>query len=665
VAALDFLREWLIVVPADADATTLLAARELQQVLLRVTGRLFPIGHETREDRPQLLLGHSLGQQEGFTWRATAAAVRLEGESGRGLLYAVYSFLESLGCRWVGPGPDGERLPSSTLFSVPDEAVHDAPRLPGRCLILGHHAFLKDFEAWISWAARNRMNTVFVHVTDEPWALGSAPERQWQRVKQKALALLRERGMTLEHGGHGLTAMVPRPLFRESPEAFRQHDGQRKPDHNFCPSSAVALRVLRQNAEAYFRARPEVDVFHLWPDDIPGGGWCGCPECQGLSPSEQALLAVNAAAEALENVNPDASLSFLAYHDTEAVPAAVRPRRNVALLWAPRMRCYAHATDDPACPVNARAYAAGLVSQVAHFLEAEARPTRVFEYYLDAILFKSVLPPLPTVMQADLRFYARAGVHTVQALMTGDRPWLGPELNPWLFARLAWNPERDGSELLADYCQAVFGDGGPELVGFFRALEAAYALALDLGPQERQVVFDGLGSVVRQPPVDMGDPVFAPTDVLLSKAQSNARIEDWIHRAERHLEAARETCDPEVWGRAQQNLELHRAWLLFDLSRVQLYAATTAAVGAEASRVLLEQAEQHYRQVQAWGRRSLQDGRYRRNFRLQHFVFWGLRLLSIRRDHFAHRWTRSWLAARARLQLLVDYLLLRRAYDRD
>ena len=326
MAELDLARDWHIVLPSVAPVARL-AADELQDVLQRIAGRRLPVERETRPGSSSIRLVHDTGGRDGFAWQADANGVELHGRNPRGLLYAVYDFLEALGCRWVSPGASGERLPSGTRFDLPDGPVSETAALLGRCLIVGHYAFMQDVEDWIVWAARNRLNTIFCHVIDGPLALGAAPEGQWQAHKEAAVALARQRGMVIEHGGHGLAALLPRKLFRRMPEAFRYHDGKRVRDYNFCPSCEEGLSVIRQHAEAHFRAHPEVDVFHLWPDDIPGGGWCECERCRDYTPSEQSLLAVNAAAEVLGAVNPDAQISFIAYMDTEAVPARVIGRR--------------------------------------------------------------------------------------------------------------------------------------------------------------------------------------------------------------------------------------------------------------------------------------------------------------------------------------------------
>jgi len=669
---INFSLDWHIV-SSSSDPVAALAAMELGNTLQAITGQSFPVVAEPLDSEPVIVLSHGdderNDEEDGFRWHATRTGsgtdlIELHGHNPRGLLYAVYSLLEALGCLWVAPGTTGERIPRGARFSLPEEPVIETPSLPGRCLIVGHYAFMKDVEDWIIWAAHNRLNTIFLHVIDDPLALGAAPESQWQAHKATAVALARQRGMTIEHGGHGLTALLPRKLFKQMPTAFRYHNGKRTPDHNFCPTNAEGLAVIRRNAETHFRAHPEVDVLHLWPDDIPGGGWCECERCRVYTPGEQSLMAINTIAEVLERVNPKAQVAFLAYHDTEDVPAKVIPRRNVCLSWAPRKRCYAHATDDDACSVNVPHYTRIFHAQAGHFHAAGAQPPRVFEYYLDAVLFKSLLPPLPTVMQRDLCFYRDAGAHTVQALMTGDRPWLTPQLNAWLFGQLAWNPDQDLDTLLTNFCRATFGTDGSNLLTYYRSLEAAFALALDMVPEQILLEFDlGLKQFLNNPPADMGDPAFAPPEILHRKSRANAVIPDLVEDAARHLEAVRSTAIPDTWDAERAAFDLTRAWLRFDLSRVRLYKAVASTPIAPDARQHFDEAQAALDDVLAWGDMHIADSRFRRNFMSIHRMFWQFRLNKIRAENFVGAVGKWMLKIKSLIQIICLFLRIRGIYD--
>jgi hypothetical protein len=395
---LELVRGWRLSGDLSAPEEAL-AAAELREAL-------GPSGEEGVE----FVLSREGGVGEGFRRRAAPSRVELRG-SPRGLLLGTYATLEELGCRWPWPGEQGGPAAGTRL----EEEVEDAPALAGRCLVLGERVLLEDAERWIVWAARNRLNCLFAHVSTRRETIGAAPETLWRERRKRAVALCRERGMTIEHGGH----LLPELLGRDDLEALA--------------AGRAPSERGRRALERHVREHPEADVLHLWGADLPAGAG------GGREAAEAGLRTANGVAELVEEARPEAQVAFLAYHDTEEVPRGVQPRANVCLLFAPRERCYEHPLADPGCRRNQR-YRELLLAHVEHFDQARAAPARVFEYWFDAILFAGRVPDLSETIAADLAFYRDAAVHTVQMLMTGHRRPPAPHPNPSTFARLAWNP---------------------------------------------------------------------------------------------------------------------------------------------------------------------------------------------------------------------------------
>jgi hypothetical protein len=393
---LDLSRGWRLVGDLSAPAAGL-AAAELEAAL-----------GAPGDDGVELVLSHGSGPRDGFRRRASPLRLELHGESPRGLLFGVYAMLEELGERWPWPGEHRARTGHAALA----EGIEESPALPGRCIVLGERILIDDAESWIVWAARNRLNGLFVHVSTRPDPVGAAPETAWRDHRKRQVALARERGMTIEHGGHLLPELLAKADLRALAEGRR-------------PSEAG-----RQVLEEHVRTHPEAEVLHLWGADLPR-------RAHGREASEAALRTANALAAIAEDVRQGAQVAFLAYHETEEVPLGVQPRHNVCLLFAPRERCYEHPLVDPGCRRNTR-YRDLLRAHIEHFRAAGAAPPRVFEYWFDAILFSGGIPDLSETMAADLALYRDAGVHTVQMLITGHGRSPTPHPNPPAFARLAW-----------------------------------------------------------------------------------------------------------------------------------------------------------------------------------------------------------------------------------
>lgn len=518
---------------------------------------------------------------DGFVLRIERDNVTIAGATPRGVLNGAYALLGRLGYRWVKPGAAGERfIPGRTLV---DGTYAEQPAFRRRTLILGNDALHDEWPEWLEFASRNRLNNVFFHDTP-PSELGRGGARRppsaeaiaadgkgwmferWDEDGPAIVEAAAKRGIALQFGGHHLPALLRRELFAEHPDWFPERDGRRDARYNLCPTNPGAIAELRARARDFFVRFAGASVYHLWADDILGGGWCSCAACAGLSPSDQALLATNVLAEELSSVAPSAVIAHLAYHDTIAPPRHVRPARNVSALYAPRNRNYAFAIDDPACPHNFAGHFAELEGLAATFRE-NPDSLAVFEYYSDAILYKWMDPPNLAVLPADARAYQRAGVYDFGDLAVTPRPWIGPTWHAWWFARCAWNPELDPVGEVRDFCAASYGADGPRIETLYGELEAGYRELLDLGEVER---------IPRHDVLDFSD---TPRAALSTKAEQLRRATERMNAAVAHIPLL-----PEGLGRAlREDLAVQLAMVNHLSERVQAWDAALDGRSADAA----------------------------------------------------------------------------------
>lgn len=582
------------------------------------------LGIATRGDAPLITLDCGSApapEDEEFGWEVSGGAIRLAGNGPRGLLWGAFALLEASG--FVFPAPGVVHTPSSGEVAI--AAQHrEAPALAGRSLILGHAAFMVEAEAWIHFAAANRMNTIFFHTDEHGLGLGAVPGKIWQARKAGAIALARSYGMTLELGGHGLAALLPRKHFAAHPDWFRMKNGVRVADHNLNPLSQGALGELCRNARAWFKANPGFDIYHLWADDLPDGGWCEDAARQGYTPSDQMMLVTNALARVLAEVSPSARLSYLAYHDTEKAPARVAPLPNVAITFAPRLRTYAEAIDS-AHPVNAP-YAALVAENAAH-LGGEARRggLRVFEYYLDAILFKLMVPPLLSIMARDLAAYQAMGVHTVGALLTGAAPFRVPSINAFGFARLCWDPHSPLDAIRDDFTRAAF-PGLKNGAALFKGLEEALLQALDMTPDEVRLRHRrALDEMLDDPPGDVGDPSNASPERAAELAALMADVVDRLTELRGTSGVMLDDVLPFALGWAT----LRRDWYgLEALAGQRRLSDAERASLASGARQLIDAIEALPGQMEKAGHAPIWGA----NAHALLFIFWALHILKVERD---------------------------------
>jgi len=455
--------DWHLSLQPGAGDTERLAAEELARYIGRMAGVRLPIVREQSPTPPAIAFCRQGTQGEAFSISATEELVEIRGEGPVGCLYGAYELLGRWGCRWFYPGTIGEVVPSQKLLELTPFETKEESSFPSRSLIVSGESYLAHLEEWTDWSAKRRINNIFIH--------GGEPA-------EEHLAELEKRGITLELGGHLMPDLLPRELFESHPEYFREVAGRRTKQHNFCPSSAGAGEVVRAEAGRYFRDHAGVAYYHLWADDLNGGGWCSCRECARLSPSDQAMQATNLVADALDEIRPEARLAYLAYHDTTVPPGKVQPRHNVFLLNAPRERCYAHGLGDPDCPRNHRDYRPHWEVLLEVFEKDGRKNSHAFEYYVDAILFRSMQPPLLEVIPADAHYYRLQSLPVYQSLVVSTRDWRSPPFSLYLFAAAAWNADVDSGQLLADYCHHYFGPESEVMEEYFGALDEAFRLIL-------------------------------------------------------------------------------------------------------------------------------------------------------------------------------------------
>ncbi len=579
---------WSIELASD-HPTALLSAEELRGSLARMGAPVLPI--TAAAQGPRIVLSHGR-EGDGFIRAPDEHGLSLRGAGPRGLLYAVYDLLEALGCRWPAPEAGAEHLPRPARITLPASAVADRPGLAHRGLIIGHDLFLAEAERWIVWAARNRLNTIFIHTTIRAPALGACRLDAWRARRAALLPLIRQRGLRIELGGHHLRDLVPRRLFGARPDMFRHNGRRRTTDHNLCVSNPAALAQARELAAAFFAAYPEAEVYHLWPDDLRAGGWCHCPNCATLGPADQALIAANALAEALPTGRPHARVSFLAYHDTETPPAATRPHPRVTPIFAPRLRSYAEGMDGPANT--------GVAGRLARYAgEGAGNELTIFEYYLDGILFKSSPPPLPEVIAADMRHYHTTGATGVHALLTGDRPFVATPPNAYLFARLAWAPTASAEDTLACYAAARAPRCSAALVEAHLALSRNWRPALERDPEQNE----GMRArrwrdPVAHPPADVLDQLITgPRRAMERRLENLRRADEEVQRAAAVWNA---TLSDAGLAAERAEWELSVALLRFLRLRQQLYVLAARDADAALLGEALAEAQAALDALLAW-----------------------------------------------------------------
>lgn len=437
--------------------------------LLRYLPRLLPgrplevyVGAQERMVAAGLLEG-SLPSEAALLVGGDGRRYLVSGGSPAAVLHAAYALLESLGARWVRPGPQGEAIrplqgppPRLSLVSAPAflrRGLADGclSWWPGSASFQG---WLEEMRATVDWMGKMRMNRLFVHFNRLPPGDISP-----------LLPELERRGIALELGGHSLPKLPPLGARESDPELCRMVEGVRRPDGNFCTGNPRTLDLLREGACRYVVQLPPADLYHLWSYDAKADPWCSCPTCAGLTSNEQMWRAVMAATEGMAAARPGARISGLLYH--ESLEAAAGAPEGMPLLYAPRERCYLHPIDGD-CPRNR-----GYLRELREAMERRGDGISLLEYYGDPILFGRPANRSGLVA-ADLAAYHREGVRNVSTLVFGALSWWLYPVQLYAYVRGTWDPAA-ALPAAEDYCRSVAGEVGGELLDRYYRLEGEAA----------------------------------------------------------------------------------------------------------------------------------------------------------------------------------------------
>lgn len=382
------------------------------------------------------------------------------GNSPRALTYAVYGFLERLGCRYLSPNYDfyqgaAEYVPTiRTLVYDGPATVTVAASLANRKIYieegLSHNQ--QNLLQLVEWMPKAGYNTLVAPINYQ-----GTGRVMWDKMRGFLTPELQKRGITIEVGGHGYqnfvnASMHENRLYAEHPEWFGMDENgvrSKHPRYVVCTSEPGVVEYMINAVKVYLKAHPEINTFAFWPPDA--ARWCRCERCAAIgSDSQKHILLVNQVTEALSAEFPNIQLECLAYE------AYLNPVREVTLSpsvmvdFCPIDQSYETQIYDSANEKNTM-YAQAFQG----WGECFSGEINLYSYYRK-YAWKSLPMVLPHYIAADVRWYAANGVDGVSIYgEPGD--WATYEVNHYVLGKLALNPSCDVDSLMHDFVNARYG----------------------------------------------------------------------------------------------------------------------------------------------------------------------------------------------------------------
>ncbi|HWB94062.1 MAG TPA: DUF4838 domain-containing protein [Puia sp.] len=464
----------VIRIAGDASVTKRFAGGELARYLATISGAKFDV--RSLVTRPAIVLRRvdSLAEEAYHIGREGRDLV-LTGGSDRALLYAVYDLLHRLGCVWAAPQFDfyrgqAEHIPSvSSLDYDCTVPVSRQPALAYRKMDVeeGRSHTIENLRQLIEW-----MPKVGLNVLQVPLNYQGAGRVKWDHWREALTPELKKRGILVEVGGHGYqnyisAGMDSGRLFRQHPEWFgRNRAGAPDSTMNlvFNTADPDAVNYFLHNIDVYLRRHPEIDVFDCWPPDV--ARWAQCPEMAALGTAvdRQAAL-MNSVDSLLKTIRPGLKLEIIAYGQVLEPPMRVELNPDVLVDLCPIDQSFERPVYDTSMKPNAQYFRA-----VKHWRERYTGDMGVYTYYRK-YAWHSLPVILPHFMQHELRWYTAQGFRGVSTYCEpGD--WGTYELNHYVLAALAWDPERNVDSVAGEMLRARYGQSAQVALTAYRAMES-------------------------------------------------------------------------------------------------------------------------------------------------------------------------------------------------
>ncbi len=449
---------------------------------------------------------------------------RIAGANPCALLIAVYRFLFELGCRWVMPGEEGERLPKKALTPADlTVSVSETPSYRHRGVCIEGAVAEEHVRDMIEYMPRVGMNSYFIQFF--------RPATFFNRYYQHGCSLTRSgapktdeeidaiharlaeeialRGLTHHAVGHGWTC-VPFGLRGEGWSTLDEEDvepaylertalvnGRRglwggcPLNTNLCFSQRAVRERITDAAVDYVREHPSIGALHVWLADA-SNNVCECEDCQKKIHADWYVLLLNELDEKLTAAGLDTKVVFLLYVDLLWAPQTERLKNpdRFLLMFAPITRSYSSdyldglkkAETAKTTPFvrNHLQFPSDLSENIAYLRQWQktfSGDSFDFDYHLmwaNSMDFGN--ESIARVMHADACALDKLGLNGLISCQLG-RNGFPTTLPLYVMARGLWDKHSCYDAVADEYYEAAFGTDGGAVRAYLQELSRRFNYA--------------------------------------------------------------------------------------------------------------------------------------------------------------------------------------------
>ena len=433
----------------------------------------------------------------------------ITGANPRSVLIAAYRFLKELGCAWVRPGKDGERIPKKKLENI-SVSLQDAPSRRHRGICIEGAVNYENVRDMIDFLPKAGMNTYFVQFfapftffdrwyDHQGYLNDGNPYLEKEKISRElvdamTVSLEKEisrRGLCYHKVGHGWTcepfgiegmgwyADKVYDIPAETQGFLAQLDGKRQLFHNvplntnLCYSNPIVRDKMTQAICDYCAENAQVEVVHFWLAD-GHNNQCECEECQKKRPADWFIDLLNELDEKMTAAGVKTRVVFLVYNELLWAPekGKIKNPDRFILMFAPITRsygqsygqCLACEKELPPYTRNTLEMPASLSENLAHLRNWQkdfAGDGFSFDYHLMwAHMSDFGYEKCARNLFTDMQDLPKIGLDGMVSCQT-QRCCFPTALPLYMMAEALWDEKADFEQKALAYYQAAYGkDGG-------------------------------------------------------------------------------------------------------------------------------------------------------------------------------------------------------------
>lgn len=418
------------------------------------------------------------------------------GSNSRSVLMGVYKYFNSVGCRWVRPGKDGEYLVKADLSSHSFKYRKKAD-YPFRGECCEGACSIEHWMDTVEWLPKVGMNLFMIqgavpynwlvrwyqHQDTDKESYDAIPYEFCEEATDRLEKLISKLGLQLHDIGHGTTCepfgvrfMSSRTNYGEPSEDVRDALALVKGNRGFyegvpnytqlCMSKDWVRGKVVDWIVDYLERKPHVNFLHFWLGDA-ANGQCECEDCAKKTPCDFYVEMLNELDDKLKQRKNNSKIVFIAYVDTLWPPVIERlndPSRFIMAVACGTGTEYSGKRREGGIPKwerNNFKVNCGLdmaLSFVDGWKDIFDGPKFLFEYFMYTRHFEDPgYMRFSSEISRDMKRLDQTGFDGIMSCQT-QRFACPTALPRCLMAELLFDTSVDTDAFTEDYFKACFGD---------------------------------------------------------------------------------------------------------------------------------------------------------------------------------------------------------------